>query len=130
MSAKIEEKCPECGDPIWKHTLEEAIECANDMEIHSKKIKEDMAYEVGMLYGGLKGRGQRYADRNIITLTFDDGQEDSIEPERLVMQKVLLKQVDTKEKDDGSKKGSVKEAIFGKKDNGDSEGSEPDEESE
>lgn len=122
MAKKV--KCFSCGKAVDNHSMEDAIECVEDLEIYGKDIEKRGVFTVALDTKFLAGRAQKHADKNIITLTFSDGEViQSVTPEKAILLHMLKSQ---KEADDGDKR----KGLFGGKDNEDTEedesGDEPD----
>ena len=117
VKAKV--KCPVCKDPIDAHDENKALECFNEAGIAPAEIEMSGVVGAGYAYAGLKGVGQKHADKNIMSMNFKGKVETSVTPNLLILQKCLLAKVKKEKKDEGSK-GTASESS---KDSGDSEGS-------
>ena len=93
------EKCPVCKDPIDAHDAKKALECFNATGIAPVEIKMDGVIGAGYTYAGVKGMGQKHADKNIIDLNIKGKITTTIEPELLILQTILRGAVKEKKKD-------------------------------
>jgi hypothetical protein len=113
-------KCSICKGLIEAHDQKKALECFNKSGILPDAIKMSEVMAVGYSHAGLKGTGQRHANKKIITLNFGGIMIDTKKPNLIILQKLL--QPVGKEKSKDGKDGTDTETGNAERDRSDTGG--------